>query len=297
MLKTLVIGAQNIDIFAHAESDCTLNDSNSARIYMAFGGVACNIVTNIALLGNKVSFLTVFGNDTFSSPAKTNLQNLSIDIHQSLDVKNERNSIYMAVMDKDNDLFIGLNDMAITDHLNVAFFEEKADFISGFDLLVLDTNLRQDALEYLLKTYSDKQLILDAVSAEKVVKLNGLLQYITLLKLNVRELKALSDKESVEERVDDLLNRGLEKILLTNSGNEIIYKSTVEQINAMPLEVTEIVNTSGAGDAFLGGFVHGLMHKMSSSQCLEIAKKSAYLTLRSSSSTNTNISLSEIEKL
>ena len=122
MLKTLVIGAQNIDIFAHAESHCTLNDSNRSKIHIAFGGVACNIVTTLALLGNKVSFLTVFGDDTFSSLAKKNLQDLNINIHESLEVKNESNSIYIAVMDEDNDLFIGLNDMEITDHLNISFF-------------------------------------------------------------------------------------------------------------------------------------------------------------------------------
>ena len=295
MLKILVIGAQNIDIFAHAGSQCTMNDSNSAKIYMAFGGVACNIVTNIALLGNKVSFLTVFGDDTFSSLAKKNLLDLNIDLHESLEVKNESNSIYLAVMDKDNDLFIGLNDMEITDRLNIGFFKEKADFIAGFDILVLDTNLRQDALEYLLKTYKKKQLIMDAVSAEKVVKLKGLLNCITLLKLNLKELKALSDKATVDQRIDDLLSQGLAKVLVTNSGNEIIYKSKDEHIKTMPPEAAEIVNSSGAGDAFLGGFIHGIMNEKSLAQCLEIAKKTAFLTLQASSSTNRNITLSEVE--
>jgi pseudouridine kinase len=295
MLKTLVIGAQNIDIFAHAKSDCNLNDSNRAKIYMAFGGVACNIVTNIALLGNPVSFLTVFGDDTFSSLAKINLQNLKIDIHESLEVKNETNSIYLAVMDKDNDLFIGLNDMDITDRLNISFFKEKADFIAGFDLLVIDANLNSDALGYLLKTYTKKQIIMDAVSAEKVVKLKGLLQYITLLKLNVKELKALSDKETDDLRMDDLLSRGLAKILITNSGNEIIYRSKNEHIKTMPLKAETIVNSSGAGDAFLGGFIQGILNKKSVAHCLEIAKKTAFLTLQSPNSTNTNITLSEVE--
>ena len=295
MLKILVIGAQNIDIFAHAGSQCTMNDSNSAKIYMAFGGVACHIVTNIALLGNKVSFLTVFGDDTFSALAKKNLLDLNIDLHESIEVKNESNSIYMAVMDKDNDLLIGLNDMEITDRLNIGFFKEKADFIAGFDLLVLDTNLRQDALEYLLKTYKKKQLIMDSVSAEKVVKLKGLLDCITLLKLNLKELKALSDKATVDQRIDDLLSQGLAKVLVTNSGNEIIYKSKDEHIKTMPPEAAEIVNSSGAGDAFLGGFIHGIMNEKSLAQCLEIAKKTAFLTLQASSSTNRNITLSEVE--
>jgi pseudouridine kinase len=297
MLKTLVIGAQNIDIFAHAQSHCTLHDSNRAKIYMAFGGVACNIATNLALLGNKVAFLTVFGDDTFSSLAKNNLRDFNVDIHESIDVKNQSNSIYMAVMDKDNDLLIGLNDMEITDRLSIDFFKGKADFIAGFDVLVIDTNLRFDALEYLLGTYKEKQIIMDAVSAEKVVKIKDLLKYITLLKLNLIELKALSNKETVDQRIDDLLNRGVAEILITNSGNEIIYKSKNEYIKTMPPEAKTIVNSSGAGDAFLGGFIHGILNEKSIAQCLEIAKKTAFLTLQSSTSTNTGITLSEVEQL
>jgi pseudouridine kinase len=201
----------------------------------------------------------------------------------------------MAVMDKDNDLFIGLNAMEITDRLNIGFFQEKADFIADFDLLVMDTNLRHDALEYLLKTFKNKQIILDAVSAEKVVKLKDLLNYITLLKVNLKELSALSDSATVDERIDDLLSRGLGKILITNSGNEIIYKSKDERIKTKPLKAAAIVNSSGAGDAFLGGFIHGLLHEKSVAHCLEIAKKTAFLTLQSATSTNTTITLSEVE--
>jgi pseudouridine kinase len=198
-------------------------------------------------------------------------------------------------MDKDNDLFIGLNDMEITDYLNISFFKEKADFINSYDVIIIDSNLKQDALEYLLKAYKGKQIIMDAVSAEKVIKLKGLLKYITLLKLNVKELKALSDKATVDLQIDDLLSQGLLKILVTNSGNEIIFKSKNECIKSMPLEAATIINSSGAGDAFLGGFIHGIINDKSLAHCLEIAKKTAFLTLQSSTSTNRNITLSEVK--
>ena len=103
------------------------------------------------------------------------------------------------------------------------------------------------------------------------------------------------DKATVDQRIDDLLSQGLAKVLVTNSGNEIIYKSKDEHIKTMPPEAAEIVNSSGAGDAFLGGFIHGIMNEKSLAQCLEIAKKTAFLTLQASSSTNRNITLSEVE--
>ena len=295
MLKTLVIGAQNIDLFAHAQGQVSMRDSNRAKLMLAYGGVACNIASNLALLGNKVSFLTVFGDDAFGDLAKQNLTKLHVAIGECVTVTQASNSMYMAVMDQDNDLLLGLNDMDILDALNVDFLKSKEAFISGFDILVLDTNLPTDALAYLLNNHADKQLIIDAVSAEKVIKIKGLLINVALLKVNALELAALSDKAMPEEQIDDLLLQGLQSVLVTDKGHEIMYKSRTECIKSMPILVDTIVNASGAGDAFLAGFTHGLMHDKSSSVSLELAKKMAYLTLQSPSSTNTNISLSSIE--
>ncbi len=288
MLRTLVIGGQNIDIFAQTNSEVLLHDSNAANIHLSFGGVACNIATNLALLGNEIAFLTVFGDDTFASLAKSNLENLKIHFDQSLTVKAARNSMYLAVMNVDNNLFIGLNDMDIVNCLTVDFFKQKEDYLRDFDVLVIDTNVSEEVLKYLLYTYSDKQIVMDAVSSEKVLKLKGLLTNVSLLKLNFLELSAFSDGETVQERMDDLLSQGLKKILVTNEGNEILYQSVDEHIRTMPIAVDTVVNTSGAGDAFLGGFVHGIIHHMSARESLEIAKKMAFNTLKSKNSINRN---------
>jgi len=295
MLKTLVIGAQNIDIYVHAKSDYILHDSNQAKIKTAFGGVGRNIAVNLSTFGNTISFITVFGSDTFSSLAKKNLQDLNINIEESLELKDKNSSIYLGIMDKENDLFLGLNDMEIIESLDVGFFLKKTDFISQFDTIVIDNNLRNDALEYLLKTYSDKQIIMDAVSAEKATKLKGLLKYIDLLKLNRIELNALSDKKTIDEKTVDLLNQGLCKVIITNADQEIIYSSKDEKINTMPIKVPKIISSSGAGDAFLAGFTHGIIHKKSTQDCMEIAKKTACLTLQSPYSTNQNITKSDVE--
>jgi pseudouridine kinase len=293
--KILIIGAQNIDIFAHAKSDMKLHDSNISNIHMAFGGVACNIATNLALLENDISFITVFGSDAFSSLSRNNLKDLNINIQESLQLKNENSSIYLGVMDKENDLFLGLNDMGIIEHLNIDFFKQKANFIEDFEIIVIDNNLSFETLEYLLKTYQHKQIIMDAVSTKKVVKINDLLKHISLLKVNLMELEILSDKVTTDLKIDDLLSRGLKEIIVTNSSKEIIFKSKHKHIKTMPIEAKTIVNASGAGDAFISGFVHGIINNNTTDDCMGIAKKMAFQTLQSINSTNNNISLSSFE--
>ncbi len=289
MLKTLVIGATNIDMFVHTDSDYLLHDSNPAKIQTAFGGVACNVAVNLALLGNCISFITAIGGDTYGVLAENYLRDFGINIDESLRLEDGSSSVYLGIMDRENDLFLGVNDMQICKSLEVAFFEKKADFIRNFDILVIDNNLEYDALEYLLKTYRRKQIVVDAVSAKKVGKLGNLLEYITLLKLNRIELIELSNRETTEQKIAELLERGLAQALVTNSAEEIIYKSKDEFFTAMPIVEQKIANASGAGDAFLSGFTHGIIHHRKVGDCLEIAKKTASLTLQSTNSINTEI--------
>jgi sugar/nucleoside kinase (ribokinase family) len=112
------------------------------------------------------------------------------------------------------------------------------------------------------------------------------LENVSLLKLNSLELSAFSDGETVHQRMDDVLSQGLKKILVTNEGNEILFQSADELICTMPIAVETVVNSSGAGDAFLGGFVHGIVHHMSATESLEIAKKMAFKTLQSKNAIN-----------
>jgi pseudouridine kinase len=285
MQKTLIIGAQNIDLFARSNSDYVLHDSNLSKIHLAFGGVGCNIASNLSILGNPVDLLTIFGDDYFGQLAKQNLDDLNINYKESRVVKGFGNSIYLGVMDKANDLYLGLNDMDIINNLDVAFFKDKTQYIESFDVLVIDNNLSLESLQYLLKIFKHKNIIMDAVSAAKAVKLHELLSCISLLKLNLMELDALSNKAVISEKLNELIKRGLSSVILTNSAHDIIYKSTDINIVTKPKPIKKIENASGAGDAFLAGFIHGLLQEKSIGDCLSIAKKVAYKCLQSPNST------------
>lgn len=281
MQKILIIGAQNIDLFAHAKTDYVLHDSNPAKMHMTFGGVGCNIASNLAVLGKKVSFLSVFGGDYFSRLARQNLKNLDIAFEESLHIAEASNSVYLGLMDRANDLYLGINDMDIVEALDVAFFSEKEAYIAGFDVLVIDNNLSREALAYLLPKYAHKEIIMDAVSAKKALKLKGLLPSIHLLKLNVMELDALSDKANTSSKLDDLIAQGLQSVILTNSAEEIVYQSGGSRIISKPKPIAKIENATGAGDAFLAGFVYAKSEGLSVDACLEQAKETAYRCLAS----------------
>ena len=279
----LVIGAQNIDIFAMLPEQYTLRDSNISSIQMAFGGVGRNIAVNLKRLGNEVHFLTVFGDDYFSQAAKQRLEELNISTEQSITATQSVNSTYLAVMDAEHDLYLGLNDMKIIQNLTIEALQSKHSYILKFDYIVIDNNLEQEVMEYLVTTYQDKTIFVDAVSAAKVQKLKAVTPFITYLKANTIEAASLG------------INPTKGTMIVTNGANDITLRSNGNKRTYHPIPIATITNASGAGDAFFSGFIHGIVHDKGEETAVTYAKVMAYLTLQHSTSTNEALTNEEVE--
>ena len=284
MSKILVIGAQNIDIFAKNNQDYVLHDSNISSINFSFGGVGRNITENLSRLDAEVSFLTVFGNDLFSTLSKNSLDDMNINYTNSL-TSPSRNSVYLGILDKNNDLFLGLNDMDIVKELNIEFMKQHHDYINTFDILVIDNNLEEDVITYLLDTHH-QITVMDAVSAHKVHKLQNHLDKIDYLKVNNIELNELTNNLGLAYFEDKTVNN----IIVTNQDKEILFYDGKEY-RYTPKQVNKIVNASGAGDAFISGFTKGLSLQLSIDKCIQLAINTATITLESEDATNKDLTL------
>jgi pseudouridine kinase len=283
--KVLVIGAVNIDIFASTDTPYVLEDSNLAKISLGFGGVGGNIATNLNNLDLDVSILTTFSDDLLGTFLKAQYLKLGINTDKALTSSTKNSSVYLGVLDEDNDLFLGLNDMDITKELNTDYIEKNTDYINQFEYIVIDNNLDQETLKYILTTFHNKTLILDAVSAKKVGKLKGLLSYISVLKVNQIELDMLSKEPNLEAQIKDLLDQGLKEILVTNKENPVYYSNKSQTKVFKTLHCDNIVNATGAGDAFISGYVYGLVTNAPLDKRVAIAMKFARDTLTVQTST------------
>lgn len=296
MRKMIVIGAQNIDIFAKSEMNLVEGDSNPAKINLAFGGVGRNIAVNMKRLGHEVHFLSVFGDDDFSKSAQLSLDHLGIKTDQSLFLMGSSNSIYLGILDKDNELHLGLNDMQIIKELHPEFFKSKWAYINSFDTIIIDNNLSEESIAYLLNHLKDKVIIMDAVSAHKACKLKKYLDKISILKVNQLELDALSNSLSIKEKLENLHAKGAQTILLTHQEKASLVSKEDELVSQKPKLIKNIINATGAGDAFLSGYLHGFLSEKTEEDRLKMANFAAGITLTSNESTSLELNSEKIEE-
>ncbi|WP_258877694.1 PfkB family carbohydrate kinase [Candidatus Xianfuyuplasma coldseepsis] len=273
----------NIDFNIHSDQPYVLHDSNIVHHQKQVGGVGANIAQNLANFGMDVSFLTMFSIDALGIFAKQTLTHKGILIDHC-DTMSLPSNMYMAIFDQQRDLYLGLNDMPLVDEMTPRWIKTKYQYITSFDAIVLDNNLPQKTIEYLVKTYSSKRIYIDAVSGVKAPKLVNIINQVYVIKMNHAEFEILFPKETVPPKTMLLVSNGSQKITLYQ-GDNIVHQT--------PETIEHPISTSGAGDALFSGFIYGLESQYSLPTSLSIGAYAAYKTIHVKSSINHEVNINE----
>ncbi|MBN2540259.1 MAG: hypothetical protein JXB08_01910 [Bacilli bacterium] len=289
-MRLLVIGACNIDLIGTTLEPVIPHESNIGHISISLGGVAKNIATNLYNLGADIAFLTILGADRFANLQEKELTDLGIDFSHSFR-KDSLSSTYLAVHDSNGEMVTGVNDMRAFETLTIEEFKPLDDYIKSFDVLIFDTNLRQEVLEYLIQTYKDKLIYVDGVSQTKVVRIQSVLPFIDLLKINNYELNSLLDIENCDiiYGVKQLIQRGVKHCMVSSANEPITYNIEENIYQSITHKMKEIKSTMGAGDALLSGTIFYLIHGKNMHEAINFGKIVATKTLEVYEACNDNI--------
>lgn len=285
-MKALVIGASNLDIFAHTFQPIEKHESLPGHIELGYGGVGRNICENLAHLNVSCSFVSLIGDDAFSDSLSSFMKSLSVDMSCVRKVENASMSMYLALLDQRLDMLYGINDMSLASQFTKIDIDEIELKELEYDIIVLDTNLETDIIDYVFEKYSDKCIAVDCISAHKAKKLKGHLKSISILKCNVYEAAALCNVSlfSEQDKIDACLwlhKQGVQRVLITDGDQSVYYNigNTVHIHKVEPL--LSVVNATGAGDAFIAGYLYAYLKGHEDKKCIGIACETAKITLQS----------------
>ncbi len=299
LARVMVAGGVNLDIGGIPNNKVIMNDSNAGKITYSFGGVGRNIAHNMSLLGLDVSLMSALSNDMFGKNIQESLGQLKIDTTLSF-VFDHPTSTYLFVADGEGDMLTAVNDMSIQDFITPELVQTRLESINESDFIVLDTNLRQDTLEYILDN-AKKKVLVDGVSTTKALKVLKKLDKIYLLKVNIYEAEYLSgvkikNKTDMQKAVDILRSTGLE-VLVISLGSRGVAVSFENQLVFLDAIETKVVNATGAGDAMLGGIVYGLSQGYDLVKSIQCGVCASHIALIGELTVNEKMSAQYIEKL
>ncbi|WP_449538880.1 PfkB family carbohydrate kinase [Ferdinandcohnia sp. Marseille-Q9671] len=239
------------------------------------GGAPANVLVALSKLGVKTSFIGKVGQDHFGMFLKNTLENMNVDTNNLL-LSNEANTTLAFVhLDSTGDRSFSFYRESGADILlkeaEVSEQQIKNSTIFHFGSLSLTHEPAATATFTALK-YAKKHGVLisydpnlrlqlwDSVDRAKEMIMKGL-EYADIVKLSEEELLFITGTDDVEKGTELLqLQYQSPLILVTLGPRGSFFRSTTSfgRVGGFPVNV---VDTTGAGDAFVGGTLFKILEK------------------------------------
>lgn len=293
MKSVLIIGAAIADISGTPDKRLIYGDSNPGRTEISDGGVARNIAENLVRLGVDVQLITALGNDFFGKKIADQCSKLNINIKNCLYSEVENTATYLAISDHEGNLSLSISDTSIIDQINPEFLQSKYEVISGYDALVLDTNLSIESLDFILSEFNSGKIFIDTVSTFKAARIKDKLKNVCSIKTNLAEAGVLAhiDHANIKDLdyirdffLQQNVNQGF--ITLGKAGCYFFDQKEHGMISGADVKP---VNTSGAGDAFMAGVVYGSLNNFDIKTTAKFSMAASLVALSHKSAVNPDI--------
>ncbi len=251
---------------------------NCKVIKQISGGSSANTVVCLAKLGNKVQFIGRVKNDEFGDF-------FSSDIKKSKTIFNTpptnegastAHSIILITPDAQRTMCTYLGASIEFEPKNIDFSvleESKYLYLEGY---LWDSELAKNAFlkAAQIANESNTKIILSlsdsfCVDRHRKSFLELIDEYVDIVFCNESEAFSLFQKDKLATLQGDLSSLcELAVVTLGSNGSLIINKNDCEIIKS--ITKGEIIDTTGAGDIYAGGFIHGLINNYPLKRCGEI---------------------------
>lgn len=282
--RIVCVGAVLVDELFFCHENALLGTSNPATSTKKIGGVVSNIAQHLALLENRVDYLTALGNDTDANWLEKELLSKGIKLDSIIRV-DEATGKYTSIINPDGSLFSAACADNCAKYIDKAFISEKSELLKMASLIVADTNLDTQTIQWLIDFSNDNQLplILEPVSVAKATKLlqvqtNGLF----MITPNRDELQAINSNKNITDEkliIDSLLNQGIKYVWLRKGMNGSTLYASNQTID-LPAVSIDVKDSTGAGDAALAGWIYAYLRNEDQLTCLKTGHALAYEILQ-----------------
>ena len=173
----VVIGGANIDLRGRSEEELKRYTSSPGKINVGSGGVGRNIAHNLALLNVPVTLLSAVGDDGEGIRILEETGKARVKTEQMIISGEHPTGIYLAILDEKGEMEVAVSDMQILEEITVEYLRSKAYLIKESKIVVVDTNIPEESIEYVMDLCNkvNVPLLIEPVSAEKAKKLRRIL--------------------------------------------------------------------------------------------------------------------------
>lgn len=265
--KIAVIGSFVVDLTSRAGRLPVAGETVKGTVFkMGPGGKGSNQAVAAHRAGADMILGTKVGNDVFGRVALDFYEKENMDTsYVFIDQEKETGTALIMV-----DEVSGQNQILVVsgacDHIMDDEIEKLKKVIEESEIILLQLEINMDAIEKVIAIAHQmgKTVVLNTAPAQELS--DELLGKVDIITPNETEAEVLTgvkiqSEADAEKAATVLMQRGVKNVVITLGKSGVFVMTADKKKMIAPLEV-KVVDTTGAGDAFNGGFVTALAEGM-----------------------------------
>jgi ribokinase len=275
--KILVVGSSNTDLVIFCDRLPKPGETVLGGDFKTFGGgKGANQAVAAARAGGQVTFLGAFGADAFGSAARDRLSKEGINLGYFHCVPSFPSGVALILVDgvtRENLIAVA---KSANEAVDSAMVSAARDAFVQADVVVSQLEIRDGAIEATARLCQElnRRFVLNPAPTRALPK--RVYESLYSIVVNEHEARSLSGEASIQNAVDWFLGQGCKTVLVT-LGSEGVKFSTGSAITHVAAPTVAPVDTTGAGDCFVGWFSTGLAEGLGIEEAVQRACQAAAL--------------------
>lgn len=300
MKKALVIGSLNMDMTVKVEELPKLGETIFGNdFYESCGGKGANQAVAVSKLGMKTEMIGMVGKDSQGEKLIQNLNKYGI-ISDNVIKSDELTGRAIITVDRkgDNNIIVipGSNFKITKEHI-----QDKQDVIASSDVVILQNEIPADTVEFSLLKAKElgKITIFNPAPARKLSeKVFKNTDYLILNETEMEEIFEIefNDKEYTEKISSKKKEYSIKNIILTLGDKGSILFSEDNSIKKYDVYKVKAVDTTAAGDSFIGAFTMKICETGNSDEAIKYATAVSAIVVTRQGAQDSIPTREEIEK-
>jgi ribokinase len=275
----LVVGSSNTDLVVFCERLPKPGETVLGGEFKMFGGgKGANQAVAAARAGGDVTFLGAYGSDSFGDAARERLAKEGIRLDRFQRITNAPSGVALILVDgvtRDNLIAVA---KSANESVDAAMISGARSSFEAADVVISQLEIKDEAIEAVAQICHEtgKPFILNPAPTRPLSRM--IYERVHILVVNEHEASSLSGEEDIAAALAWFEKQGCRAVVVTLGAAGAKYVSFGDGVRgSVPATKVVPVDTTGAGDCFVGWLGVGVAEGLGLEQAVQRAVRAASL--------------------
>ena len=279
----VVFGAVFVDIKGYPLTQYIPGGRNVGSVVQVHGGVSRNVAEDIGNIGLRPVFVSVVDHSGTSTDVINKLKFHGVDTHY-IARTDDGLGTWLAVFDNSGDVTASISKRPDLSEIRKVLEMYGDEIFSASDAIALEVDLEHSLLKqiYQLAEKYNKKIFGVVSNMSLAMERRALLQKTDCIVCNQQEAGQLFSEdytgktpEEMAEIIQDRAEKGGFRSLIVTLGSQGAVYAGENEAGWCPPMKTDVIDTTGAGDAFFAGVAAGLTYNKTLAEACSIGTRLA----------------------